>query len=365
MKTELVNRSIYTNIIILMVTMAISGCFALPVVEHTGAKSGTIKAGSTSKATIVKSFLYPRTKTSDGRFFLYNYSKDTKWCWATFNGMAGGCGSNFSSKQGRVLIEFDNDNIVKQHVVHTCEKTPDPLCDQPSTDTIWAMINQMVEDDVTAQYGQTIEEFHQVEAQQNSRAEALHEAVYQADLLEVKRLIDEGIDVNGVLRNGDMPLHTAASDGHVAIAKLLISNGADVTRQNWYGRTPLHEAVAWYGQVGVAELLLANGADVNVRDSNGATPLHAAVTRGDVVSIKFLLMNGARVDSQNGSGEMPLHTAIINSHAEVVQLLLIHGADANAKVKKWGTSRRPIKIARILGGRKDIIELLKQHGGKE
>jgi ankyrin repeat protein len=360
MKTKLVTRGVYANTIILIVTMAISGCF--PVVEYAGARPGAIQAGTTSKVKIVKKFGYPRTKTYDGRFLLYDYSQDTHGCFILPGG--GGCSPLFSSR-GRVLIEFDNDNIVKQHVVHTCEKTPDPLCDQPSTDTIWAMINQMVEDDVTAQYGQTIEEFHQVEAQQNSRAEALHEAVYQADLLEVKRLIDEGIDVNGVLRNGDMPLHTAASDGHVAIAKLLISNGADVTRQNQYGRTPLHEAVAWYGQVGVAELLLANGADVNVRDSNGATPLHAAVTRGDVVSIKFLLMNGARVDSQNGGGEMPLHTAIINSHAEVVQLLLIHGADANAKVKKWGTSRRPIKIARILGGRKDIIELLKQHGGKE
>ena len=199
----------------------------------------------------------------------------------------------------------------------------------------------------------------------HSYTEALLGAVKFPDLPEVKWLIDEGVDVNAEDQNGNTPLRVAASEGRVAIAKLLISNGADVTLQNWYGRTPLHEAVTWYGQVGVAELLLANGADVNARDSNGATPLHAAVTRGDVVSIKFLLMNGASVNSRDGDSETPLHTAIRNSQAAVVDLLLTHGADANARGSYYNSSRLPVGMARGLGGREDIIELLRQHGGKE
>ena len=73
MKAKLVTRSVYANIIILIVTMAISGCIPFPIVKYTGAKPGTIKAGSTSKAEIINKFKYPIAKTSDGRFFLYYY----------------------------------------------------------------------------------------------------------------------------------------------------------------------------------------------------------------------------------------------------------------------------------------------------
>ena len=267
MKTELVNRSVYANIIILMVTMAISGCIIFPVAEHTGVKPGAIQAGLTSKGTIFKNLGFQAMKTPDGRFFLYNYSKDTEWCYVfILQENFESCTSNLFSTQGRVLIEFDNDNIVKQHVAHTCMKPPDPLCDQPSTDTMLVMINQLIGEDVAAQYGQALEADRQAEALQNLRTEALVKAVKLANLQAVKRLIDEG-------------------------------------------------------------------ADLNARD-----------TRGD----------------------MPLHRAIRNSDTKVVQLLLTHGADANALY--WGSPLyflRPVRWARDLGGREDIIELLKQHGGKE
>jgi ankyrin repeat protein len=367
MKTELVNRKIFTNIIIWMVTMAISGCFALPVVEYTGGEPGTIKAGTTSKAKIINIFGYPKTKTSDGRFFLYNYSKDTKWCWATFNGMAGGCGSNFLTKQGRVLIEFDNDDIVEQYVAHTCRNLPDSLCDQPGTDTMWTLINQLAGEDVAAQYGQTLGAFRQAEAQQNSRTEALVKAVKLGDLEAVKRLIDEGTDVDAQDSRGTTPLQEAERGGDVAVIKLLLAKDEirlAVALQN--SRTEALVEAVKLADLEAVKRLIDEGADVNARDSSGTTPLHGAVTRGDVATTKFLLMNGARVDYRVdymiGVREMPLHTAIRLSYTVLVQLLLTHGADPNAK--SW-FSRRPVRYARYLGEREDIIELLKQYGGKE
>jgi hypothetical protein len=307
--------------------MAISGCIPIPVVETTGAKPGTIREGSTSKAKILYKFGYPIAKTSDGRFFLYDYSKHTEWC-ALGYGVAE-CGFFLSNKKGRVLIEFDNDNIVERYAGHVCNEPPDPLCDHSGIDAMWTSINQLAGKDIAAQYGQTLDEFRQAEALRNSRKEALVKAVKLADLEAVKRLIEEGEDVNAENRNGYKPLLAVASNGQVAIAKLLLSYGAAVNWQDKYGRTPLHEAV-WNRQAGVTELLLAHGADV---------------------------------DTRNGVGDMPLHTAIRNADTKVVQLLLTHGANANAKAK--GQRYRPVKVARDLGGREDIIELLKRHGGKE
>jgi len=323
MKTKLVTRSVYANIIILIVTMAISGCF--PIVEYVGARPRAIQAGTTSKVKIVKKFGYPRTKTSDGRFLLYDYSQDTQGCFILPGG--GGCSPLFSGR-GKVLIEFNNDNIVEQQLLYSCKKPPDPFCDQPDTDTMWMMINQLAGEDVAAQYGQTLDEYRQAEALRNSRTEALVKAVKIADIEAIKRLIDEGADVNA---------------------------------EDWIG-SMLHKA-AWYGHVGVIKLLLANGADVNAQDSSGITPLLEAVARSNVVVINLLLAKGADLNARDPRGDMPLHRAIRIGDTKVVQLLLTHGADANAKAKGW--FNRPIKIARDLGGREGIIELLKQHGGKE
>ena len=106
-------------------------------------------------------------------------------------------------------------------------------------------------------------------------------------------------------------------------------------------------------------MLLSNGADVNARDSWGLTPLHGA----HVSVIKLLLAKGASVNARDANGDMPLHRAIMNDDITAVQLLLTHGADANAKNKGW--SNRLIKIARDFDAHEDIIELLKQYGGKE
>jgi len=323
MKAGLSTRSVYANIIILIATMAISGCFPIPIFEYSGAKPGAIRAGSTSKAEIINKFGLPKSKTSDGRFFQYYYSKDTQLCFISAG--YGECGIFFTNNPGRVLIEFDNDNIVERYAAHLCKEPLDPLCYQPYIDTMWTMINQLAGEDVATQYGQTLDEFRRaaIALQKNIKGAEL------ADFQAVKRLIDDGADVNAENRNGYTILWTAVSDNQVAIASLLLSNGAAVNQQNQYGRTLLHEA-AWNGHIGVIQLLLANGADVNARDPNGRTPLHQAVLRANL----------------EGSAE-----------------LLANGADVNARTK--GQVNRPVKIARDLGGREDIIELLRQHGGIE
>ena len=108
----------------------------------------------------------------------------------------------------------------------------------------------------------------------------LHEAAMDNNVVEAKRLIDNGAKINAktkwesrgiISQGGDTPLHWAALNNAVTVAKLLIDNGADVNAKNEDGDTPLHSALQDAPEV--AELLIDNGADVNVKNEDGETPL--------------------------------------------------------------------------------------------
>ena len=54
--------------------------------------------------------------------------------------------------------------------------------------------------------------------------------------------MDKGAEVNAVDRGGLIPLHNAASYGHVEIAQVLLSHGSHVNANDRWQFTPLHEA---------------------------------------------------------------------------------------------------------------------------
>lgn len=58
-------------------------------------------------------------------------------------------------------------------------------------------------------------------------------------LNDVKRLIQNGVDVNMKDEKGWFALYIASRSGHVPIVDLLIKNGADVNLKSNVGRSPL------------------------------------------------------------------------------------------------------------------------------
>ena len=54
-------------------------------------------------------------------------------------------------------------------------------------------------------------------------------------------LIESGADVNSIDRGGLIPLHNAASYGHIEIAQLLLDAGSQVNANDRWQFTPLHE----------------------------------------------------------------------------------------------------------------------------
>lgn len=197
--------------------------------------------------------------------------------------------------------------------------------------------------------------------------EQLVRIINKDDLEELKKIIENGFDINkkfSYLRNGlfedilnDVELDSI--DRHVnfhnykgnsllhyacivsrievvndkkkykpplEIIKYLIDNGADINQLNLFGESPLHFAckMCFYlsndkyinnGNDVVLKLLIENGADVNIKDSSHSSPLKILIKNCEnIVSryinfnftenvIKYLIQSGAEVKKYVKSNE--------------------------------------------------------------
>ena len=123
------------------------------------------------------------------------------------------------------------------------------------------------------------------------------------DVSTLIALLEGGADPN--LLDGPVPYHPldyAAMHGRADLADLLIAFGANMNaKDNLYGETPLHQAIA-AGEfaprvhLDVVQLLIDRGADVNAKDRNGLTPLdHAKRYAPNAGLLQLLLVQaGAR-----------------------------------------------------------------------
>ena len=129
------------------------------------------------------------------------------------------------------------------------------------------------------------------------KADALAEAARKGDAAIVKKLLDDGVDVNTKYRYGATVLSYACDRGHVEVVKLLIARGADVrVKDTFYNATPLNWAVSpAMGRkpqhVEVVRLLLAKGGYDAETLSNA---LDAATRDGQPEMVALLERAGAK-----------------------------------------------------------------------
>ena len=86
----------------------------------------------------------------------------------------------------------------------------------------------------------------------------LHEAAKKGNIDRVKRLIEEGANVDERDENNDTPLFIAVGQGHKEVAEILIFKGADVNAVDKRGRTPL-DLANYSHHKDLAELLIKHG----------------------------------------------------------------------------------------------------------
>ncbi|NRA56957.1 MAG: ankyrin repeat domain-containing protein [Phycisphaerales bacterium] len=159
---------------------------------------------------------------------------------------------------------------------------------------------------------------------------ALHEAVADGNLTEVRRLLDRGVspsashrnlglpDVNVKMVRREVAFLEAASSGHTEIVRLMLDRGADIELANEWGRTALTFS-AQNDRLDTTALLIERGANVMATDEKGFAPLIWAAMSGSPEMVALLLDAGA-TDRAGPGGRTALSTAAYRNEPEKSQI---------------------------------------------
>lgn len=170
----------------------------------------------------------------------------------------------------------------------------------------------------------------------------------------VQLLLNSGVKINTVSRDGRTALEAASGNGQIDMVQFLLNKGAKInTNPPWVvGRTALRSA-AGAGHLEVVKLLLANRADINAESGDGRTALQAAARHGHFNVVKLLVENDADINANPSwvVGQTALRAAAGRGHLGVVQFLLDHDADVDARS---GDGRTALEAA-TEGGYLEIV----------
>ncbi|XP_056340208.1 ankyrin repeat and SOCS box protein 9 isoform X2 [Oenanthe melanoleuca] len=151
----------------------------------------------------------------------------------------------------------------------------------------------------------------------------LHEASIHGRLLSLKKLIEQGNDVNLVTADQVSPLHEACLGGHTACASVLLKHGAQVNGVTVDWHTPLFNTCV-SGSVACLNLLLEHGASLHPA-CDLASPIHEAAKRGHVQCVELLASRGANIDHNIKHLGTPLYVACENQQLNCAKKLLESG----------------------------------------
>jgi len=222
------------------------------------------------------------------------------------------------------------------------------------------------------------------------RTQLLHVVSQYALLGPLRRILDEGAEIDVENEVGQTPMLLAALGGHEAVVQLLIDNGAEINVHDYDGHAPLLYAalsgdepvvnllidkgadIDWqnknyetalllgskFDYASVVTLLLNRGAKVDISDIVGYTPLLLAAKKGHESIVQLLLDNGASIDMKDNDGKTPLSWAAEHGHQRIVQILLDRGADIDMKDDEGKT---PLSCA-AESGHESIVQILLDNG---
>lgn len=153
--------------------------------------------------------------------------------------------------------------------------------------------------------------------------EDMEEALVRSDSAAAISLLNRGMDVNTVDRQGNTLLTQAVRRDLPELFDYLIQRRARLNTRNRNGETALSIA-AYLGRANYVQRLVEAGAEVN---SYGWSPLVYAAYNGHSQIVEYLLKRGAEVDATAENGATALFFAARFGHLETVKVLLKHQAD--------------------------------------
>lgn len=175
-------------------------------------------------------------------------------------------------------------------------------------------------------------------------SQVLIDAIHIEDYGTIKKILDDGIDVNIEAKNKFLPLFAAIDMNNTKITQMLIDKGANLEAKDERGATVLYTAVESCYKIsdfeeendaqerlaiGLASVqyLLEKGANVNIVTDVGDTPISCAFGEGYKEMIDLLLTYAA--DTLAGGAFSLKNTAFMNDNVDYINFLLDKGADIN------------------------------------
>ncbi|KAL9227081.1 hypothetical protein vseg_002818 [Gypsophila vaccaria] len=150
-------------------------------------------------------------------------------------------------------------------------------------------------------------------------------------------------------------LHTFALVGQIHFLDQLLDSGISIDSVDKDGRTPLHVSVIGKKETVISHLL-RKGANPHVKDKDGVTPLHYAVQVSAMQTVKLLIKYNVDVNMPDNEGWTPLHIAMQSRNRDIAKVLLINGADKDRKNKDGNT---PLDLSLAYGKEFKSFDLAK------
>jgi ankyrin repeat protein len=150
------------------------------------------------------------------------------------------------------------------------------------------------------------------------------------------KLLETGVDVNGLSSSGATALHYAAYGEQIEAAQLLIKSAADVNAPDSHQWAPMHQAVR-SESTAMIRLLAENGANLEIPDKNGYTPLLLAAKIGSLDCVRELLDLSADINAVDSAGRTIEDLARACRDEELVEFIAgyrkrLKGREADALV---------------------------------
>ena len=168
--------------------------------------------------------------------------------------------------------------------------------------------------------------------QSSFNKESFRSAVINGDLETLKQFLDDGVDVDTLIRYDDAnstPLLVASQLGYVNLVELLIDRKANLDFINNNGDSPLIMA-AYKGKKWVVSLLIEAGAKIDIRDrASSATPLMIASYQNYYDIVDMLIDSKADINAVDMVGWTSLMSAAAAGNLDIIELLIDSAADVN------------------------------------
>ena len=142
------------------------------------------------------------------------------------------------------------------------------------------------------------------------------DAAYSGDAVEIRRLLDQGADVNHITRGQATLLNIVCEKGNFDAMSVLLEFGADANIEDDHKRIPLH-FVSINGNVAALFELLPHTNNVNHRDYSHRSPLSYVAGSGNLAAFGELLPRTNEVNRRDS-----MSYAIKNGHIDIVRILL-------------------------------------------